>query len=211
MNLEHLQRDPAWYSKWMFEDVGFRRKVLEQLRQAITSRNFDDQTAAELQQLLDHEYLSIQYGRPQVLLRNGAPDRYITESWTAELLDQIPQCIVQPVSGPSPVEKEILCRALLSTLNLIRAQGAIQNPDAYCRQLYSHFEYELRNLQPQGGKNTPKLTSDYFRIVQCSFLLRVALDYAQMLISPLPEFITRSLEQWIACAFSVAHTVSSLL
>jgi hypothetical protein len=32
-----------------------------------------------------------------------------------------------------------------------------------------------------------------------------------MLISPLPELITRSLEQWIACAFSVAHTVSSLL
>ena len=207
MNLEHLQRDPAWYSQWMFEDVGFRRNVLEQLRQAIASRNFDDQTSVELQQLLDHEYLSIQYGRPQVLLRNGAPDRYITESWTAELLDQIPQCIVQPVGGPSSVEKEILFRALLSTLNLIRAQGATQNLDAYCRQLYSHFEYELRNLQPQ---NPPKLTSDYFRIVQCSFLLRVALDYARMLISPLPELIIRSLEQWIACAFSVAHTVSNL-
>jgi hypothetical protein len=208
MNLKHLQRDPAWYSKWMFEDVDFRRKVLEQLRQAIASRNFDDQTTAELQQLLDHEYLSIQYGRHQALLRNGAPDRYIMESWTSELLDQIPQCIV---SGPSPLEKEILFRALLSTLNLIRAQGAIQNLDAYRRQLYSYFEYELRNLQPQEHKNPPKLTSNYFRIVQCSFLLRVALDYAQILVSPLPELITRSLERWIACAFSIANPVSSLL
>ncbi|OCL08474.1 hypothetical protein AOQ84DRAFT_40036 [Glonium stellatum] len=210
MSIKHLHRDPTWYSKWMFEDGGFRREVLEQLCQAIAKRNLDDQTAAELQQLLDYEYLSIQYPRTQASLYHGAPGQCTTEGWSAKLLDQISQCVTQPISAPSPVEKEILFRTLLSTINLIRAQGVTQDPNMHHRQLYSRFEYELRNLQLQECKITTELTSDYFRTVQCSYLLHVALDYAQLLIPPLPELISHILEQWITCAFNVAFAGTGL-
>jgi len=196
----------------MFEDISCRRRVLDQLQLAIRSRLFDDQTVSELLQLLDHEYLCIQYERPQSLLRNGYGRRSRVESWTEELLEQISQCIIQPIHRPSPLEKELLFRALLSTLNLLHAQGATQVPEEYRSQLYSRFEDELKVLLPQEFNSPPPpFTADYFRTVQCSYLLRLSIDCVQLLKSPLPEPVTVLLERWIVRTFDTQHIVSNFL
>lgn len=200
MNIECLERDPSWYAGpvgWML-NVSVRRDVLNEIRNAITLRRADDQTITELLQLLDHEYLSIQYG-PSPVPTNPQ------QSWTDELLDQVSQCLVLRINGPTPFERELLLRALLSILNLIRVQGTGHNPAFHYNLLSGRLREELGHVAPCVIDNSAEaITTEQFRSAQCSYLLPVVMHHAHFLKSPLPpsplpQSVTVRLERWIAC------------
>ncbi|KAF2492912.1 hypothetical protein BU16DRAFT_93703 [Lophium mytilinum] len=204
-----LEQNVEWYRGWMIEDVAVRRQVLESRRDALASRSFDRQTLNELQQVLNHEYLCLEYGQPQTLLRVGSVHRNSVDTWLQTrlqtLLGQVVECLVERVSGPTRLEIVLLLRVLLSVLSLLHVQGSQQLPDTQRQHLLRRFDDELQ----QGLRIIHQpLTVDNFRISQTSYLLRVALDFDQLVASPLPASIVDPLRQWISFAFQAVPTDS---
>jgi hypothetical protein len=192
-------RPLSWYESWIIEDANGqgrraerKREEARKLEEAIDSGHFNADTLQEIIQILDHESLCYEpVHEPRSSISHTPPTSAFGANWTSAILNKLSKCLVPAINSSSHFERELQCRALISALALLRAQGVnafeIGQYDRLLNQFKSRFQ-DLRRL-PSATRDGP-FTREKFRQFQSSYLLCSGAEYATYFERAEPIFIT---------------------
>ena len=215
--MNEFRRPLTWFASWMIGDVAAprRAKVADELRQALESGHWDQQSLEELVYLLSHELLCREYyeqlGREaeesgQRLHLSSRAVVALEREWTTKFFIEFSSCLFSTITPSSYYERELQARGLVVCLELLRSQGARKLDHRFSATITSAFERLFQSSQWQRAWGAP-LSKEVFHQYQSSYLLCFGAEYANYFRSDRP-LILELIEKGVNLT-SVASSMAS--